>query len=444
MSPLSLNGTILGDSRYQIEVPDGWNGILLLYSLPIPVEPGQPPWPSGDALIGDLTGQGYAVAGAANTIFWPLESSLSNLPSLLDTFIASAGTPHRTISLGLSIGGLITAGIVERYPGLLSGALPMCGNLAGAVAIHNRELDIAFVVKTLLAPMSDLALTDIRDPAANLETASSILSEAQTTAVGRARLALAAAVGNIPGWHAPGSPEPDASDVDARLRNQVGWFEEPGFLVYFWAREQVERQAGGNPSWNTGIDYRRLLETSINHDQVNALYDAAGISLDTDLETLEVAPRIEADPAALTYLERHIVFSGELGGVPVLTMHTDGDGLVTPDNQHAYADIVRAAGNEQLLRQVFVHRAGHCSFTPAEVTVALEALLERIETGVWPDLDPASLNVRARAMEPNRHGLRSGGTAEPGFFTYEPRPFPRAYDARDVGRLPRPAEPLAT
>ncbi len=434
MSLTRHSGSLPDGSRYQIEVSDVWNGTLLLYSLPIPVEAGHPPWPPEDALIGDLTSQGFAVAGAANTIFWPLESSLANFASLLDAFTAAAGTPRRTVSLGLSIGGLITAAIVERYPGLLSGALPMCGNMAGAVAVHNRELDIAFVVKTLLAPDSELALTNIVDPEANLALATSLLAEAQTTLAGRARLALAAAVGNIPGWHAPGSPEPEASDVEDRLRNQIAWFEEPGFLVYFWAREQVERQAGGNPSWNTGVDYRRLLETSIDQDQVLALYGTAGIRLDDDLQTLEVTPRIEADPAALAYLERHIVFSGKLGGVPVLSMHTDGDGLVTPDNQHAYADVVRAAGDDPLLRQVFVHRAGHCSFTPAEVTVALDALLERIETGAWPDLGPKAMNTVARALGPDRHGLRSGGTAEPGFFAYEPRPFPRAWDMRDVRR----------
>ncbi|MBA3627418.1 MAG: hypothetical protein H0W60_06750 [Chloroflexi bacterium] len=434
MSPTPQSGSLPDGSRYQIEIPDDWNGTLLLYSLPIPVEAGQPPWPPEDALIGDLTGQGYAVAGAANTIFWPLESSLANFAPLLDAFRAVAGAPRRTVSLGLSIGGLITAAIVERYPGVLSAALPMCGNLAGAVSIHNRELDIAFVVKTLLAPDSELALTDIADAGSNLALATALLDEAQTTAAGRARLALAAAVGNIPGWHAPGSPEPDSADVEGRLGNQLAWFAEPGFLVYFWAREQVERQAGGNPSWNTGVDYRRLLETSINHDQVIALYDMAGISLDADLQTLEITPRIEADPAALEYLERNIVFSGELAGVPVLAMHTDGDGLVTPDNQHAYAEVVRAAGNEALLRQVYVHRAGHCSFTAAEVTVALDALLERVETGSWPELDPETMNSKARTMRPDRSRLRTGDTVEPGFFAYQPRPFPRAYDMRDVGQ----------
>lgn len=434
MSPLATHGTLPGGSQYTIELPTRWNGTLLLYSLPIPVEPGQPPWPPDDALIGDLTGQGYAVAGAANTIFWPLESSFQKVDPLLEAFTAAAGVPVLTISLGLSIGGLITAGIVERYPGLLSGALPLCGNLAGAVAVHNRELDIAFVIKTLLAGDSALALTHIGDPAANLEIAMGMLSEAQATPTGRARLALAAAVGNIPGWHEPGSPEPEASDVDVRLRNQIAWFEEPGFLVYFWAREQVERQAGGNPSWNVGVDYRELLETSIGRDQVLALYELAGISLDTDLEALEASPRIEADGEALSYLERHIIFSGKLSGVPVLSMHTDGDGLVTPDNQHAYADIVRVAGDEALLRQVYVHRAGHCSFTPAEVTVGLDTLLERIGSGSWPELAPSMLNARARALGPHRQGLRSGGTAEPGFFAYEPRRFPRAHDVRHAAR----------
>ncbi|MBA2701403.1 MAG: hypothetical protein H0U58_06855, partial [Chloroflexi bacterium] len=181
MSTLSTSGSLPEGARYQVEVPEDWNGILLLYSLPIPVEPGQPPWPPEDALIGNLTGQGYAVAGAANTIFWPLESSLSNLSALVDAFIAAAGTPRITISMGLSIGGLITAGIVERKTGLLSGALPLCANLAGAVAIHNRELDIAFVVKTLLAPDSDLAIVNIAEPSANLETAAAILAEAQKT-----------------------------------------------------------------------------------------------------------------------------------------------------------------------------------------------------------------------------------------------------------------------
>jgi hypothetical protein len=55
-------------------------------------------------------------------------------------------------------------------------------------------------------------------------------------------------------------------------------------------------------------------------------------------------------------------------------MHTTGDALVVAQQERAYAQAVRAAGNTGLLRQAFVHRAGHCSFTPEQLNAAAEAL----------------------------------------------------------------------
>jgi hypothetical protein len=308
----------------------------------------------------------------------------------------------------------------------------MCGNLAGAVGIHNRELDIAFVVKTLLAAGSTLQPVHITDAKANLDVSLAVLHEAQETPAGRARLALAAAMGNVPGWYHAASKEPAPDDVEARQRGQFDWFEHISFLVFFWAREQVERQAGGNPSWNTEVDYRQLLAVSINREEVEALYEAAQLELDDDLERLASEPRIAADPAALAYLEQHLTFNGDLGGIPVLTVHTDGDGLVTPDNERAYADIVHHAGQAHLLRQLYVHRGGHCTFTPAEVLTALRLLIERIETGSWPDLDPRTLNDAADRLGAESNTLESGEVMEAGFFHFEPEPFPRPYDVRHL------------
>jgi len=295
------------------------------------------------------------------------------------------------------------------------------------VATHNRELDIAFVVRTLLAAHAPLELVNIADPSPNLRVAAELLEEVQATGPGRARLALAAAVGNTPGWQEPAAPQPHPDDFTARQLNQYQLFRDIGFLVFFWARAQVEQQAGGNPSWNTGVDYQELLERSIDRDVVYGLYEQAGLDLARDLDVLARAPRISADAAAIAYLERHVVFSGKLEGIPVLTAHTDGDGLVTPDHEHAYADVVRWAGDEHLLRQLYIHRAGHCTFTPAETLTALEVLRERIETGSWPDLDPARLNQRATALDA-RNDL--GLSSRPTFFAFEPSPFPRPYDIR--------------
>ncbi len=434
-------GVLSSGARYAVEAPGSWNGVLVLYSKPVPVGPDDPPWQPGDPLIGHLVASGYAVAGSTNTIFWPLESAFSDQPALLDIVDQVLGPPRHTIGFGLSIGGIMTAGLVQRFPERLSGALPMCGNLAGAVGVHNRELDIAFVVKTLLAPDSALQLVDVRDPDENLALAHAVLRDAQASPAGRARLALAAAVGNIPGWNDPASPEPAPDDFAARQRNQFAWYEQVGFLVFFWAREQVERQAGGNPSWNAGVDYGRLLATSINRDEVEALYTEAGLDLHDDLERLAAEPRIEADPDAVTYLERHIVFSGDLGGVPVLTVHTDGDGLVTSDNERAYAEVVGWAGHDHLLRQLYVHRGGHCTFTVAEILVALEALVGRIEGGSWPDLAPQRLNAAAAAMGPDRNALPSGAAMQAQFFEFQPHGFPRRYDIRDVRDVREGARP---
>lgn len=420
-------GALASGSRYLIETPSPWNGVLMLCARPVPVAVGEPPWADRGPVLERLLAQGYALAGSANTIFWPLEQAFADQGDLLDTFERLVRPPRRTVAWGNSIGGIISAGLVQLMPERLSGALPLCGNLAGAVATHNRELDIAFVVRTLLAADAPLELVNIADPGPNLRLAARILEDAQATTPGRARLALAAAVGNTPGWQEPADPQPHRDDFTARQLNQYRLFRDVGFLVFFWARAQVEQQAGGNPSWNTGVDYQELLDRSIDRDEVEGLYEKAGLDLAGDLDALARAPRISADPAAIAYLERHVVFSGKLAGLPVLTAHTDGDGLVIPDHEHAYAEVVSSAGDQHLLRQLYIHRAGHCTFTPSEMLTALEALEERIETGAWPDLDPRRLNQRAIDLGAHDDLVPS---SRPAFFAFEPSPFPRPYDIR--------------
>src|SRR5207253_9577527 len=117
------------------------------------------------------------------------------------------------------------------------------------------------------------------------------------------------------------------------------------------------RGAGGNPSWNSGVDYGRLLLTAPGRDEVAALYSLAGLDVNADIRALDAGATIKADPAAASYLNRYITFDGNLS-VPMLSMHTTGDGLVIPPNESAYGQVVGGAGRQDMLRQVFVHRAG--------------------------------------------------------------------------------------
>jgi len=117
----------------------------------------------------------------------------------------------------------------------------------------------------------------------------------------------------------------------------------------------------------------------------------------------------------------------------VLTMHTTGDGLVVPENEQAYRSAVDRAGDGRLLRQIFVDRAGHCAFTPAETITAVQVLVSRLDTGRWDGsaLGPASLNARAAGLGPGYNVFLVGGVvkaAPPAFLRYRPFPYLRPFD----------------
>jgi dienelactone hydrolase len=111
---------------------------------------------------------------------------------------------------------------------------------------------------------------------------------------------------------------------------------------------------------------------------------------------------VRPEPRAAAYLIRHIVFDGRIK-VPVLTVHTTADGLVVSPHEDAYRDAVRRSGRSRLLKQLYVDRPGHCTFTDDESLAALRMLLARLDRRRWP--------------------------ADPGAFVrYEPPPFLRPFD----------------
>src|SRR5436305_510295 len=150
--PTLLTG-VLGEAAYRIQVPPDWNGTLVLYSHGY-VPPGvpNPALSAPDPVTGGwLLDHGYALAGSAfSASGWAVEQALPEEVALLDFFAERVGAPQRTIVWGQSLGGMIAAGLLQRYPERFAGALPMCGVLAGGVGAWNESLDSAFALKTLL------------------------------------------------------------------------------------------------------------------------------------------------------------------------------------------------------------------------------------------------------------------------------------------------------
>jgi hypothetical protein len=418
-----VEGTLPDGSTYVMDVPADWNGTVLLYSHGY--VPDGAPNPAqnapGDAVRTALLDAGYAQIGSSYPeTGWVLERALPAQLATLDAFRHRFGPARRVIAWGTSLGGMITTGLAERHGHRFAGTLAMCGLEQGGVANWNNTLDPLFAIRTLLAPGSTTPLVRLPDQAAasaSIGALTAALDAAQATPQGRARIALAAALHNIPAWTDAAQPEPAPGDHDAAQLNQFAVLHLTIYVGLSW-RQEAEEHAGGNMSWNTRVNYGRMLARSSVRAEVEALYARAGLSLAADLAALAAAPRITADPAAVGYMIRNISFGGRLTR-PMLTIHTTGDPLVPVQVQRAYADAVRDANRSALLRQAYVHRGGHCTFTTGEMLAALRTLERRIAFRHWPDTGPAALNRLAAALDP--------GVA-PAYAAYRPAPYPRPFN----------------
>jgi pimeloyl-ACP methyl ester carboxylesterase len=437
-------GTASDGSTWKIEVPPGWNGTLLLYShgyVP-PVAPNQPADDFADRQAADyLLAHGFALAGSsyANN-GWAVKEAVPDQVGVLNEFRHDFGKPKRTIAWGSSMGGMITADLVQTYPKLFDGALPMCGILGGGLGLWNQNLDLQFAFKTLMqqdlnpavsVPASTLQLANVQGWQANAGTAIATLTAAQQTPQGRARLALASSLFDLPTWYDPTAAEPGPTDYTGQQQAQYNELQVQ-LLFVFGFRAELEGRAGGNPTWNTGVDYRDLFARSADRREVESLYNAAGLDLGKDLATINAAPRVTANLAAKRYLEQNVAFNGKIG-VPVLSLHTTSDWLVVPPHEQSYAAAVKHAGNSALLRQLWTHRAGHCTFTDGEMLSALNALIKRLDTGRWPDLSPSRLNAEAASYGQSFNQISPALVAPPTYQTvpafalFNPPQFLRPY-----------------
>ncbi|MEU5276173.1 alpha/beta hydrolase [Streptomyces asoensis] len=396
-----LTGTLLDGATWIADVPEDWNGTLLLFSHGFgPTVARNAPT---DAVRTELLARGYAMAGSSydpNGSMWALESAERDQFATLDAVAARIGAPRRTLAIGQSMGGLVNAQLARDGGGRIDGALGQCGLVAGGTDLDNYQLDAEYTVARLLLPGQDVRLVRFGTAAEASATADLLtraVTAAQGTAQGRARVALAAAFLNLPAW-APGQDRPAPTDWDGQQRQQYAWFAQGVLNFVEGGRYAVEQSVGGNNSWNKGVDYAHLLTASPHAPQVRALYRSAGLDLRADLRTLTEDAVITADPAAVR-TARRTSSAGQGLAVPLLDIHTTADNLVPVEQENRFAARVRASGDGALLRQAYVERQGHCTFTTAETVAALHALEHRVGTGRWDDAaTPAALQRSATAL----------------------------------------------
>ncbi len=115
------------------------------------------------------------------------------------------------------------------------------------------------------------------------------------------------------------------------------------------------------------------------------------MELERDLDVLNAAPRVRADPLAIEYMRANYVPSGR-PRVPLMSYHTVGDGLTSPDLQLTYAERVDRSGAGANYQAAWIRGAGHCAFSVGEHVAALRSLESRLGSGRW-EAKPEELNA---------------------------------------------------
>lgn len=413
-----FTGTLADGATWVADRPDNWNGTLVLYSHGFgSLQAVDAPDPQTKAA---LLADGYALVGSSyiGPSLWAVAGAAKDQVKAMNAAEQAMGNAHRILALGTSMGGLISAQEAELTRSGIDGALTTCGLLGGGVNLNNYQLDGEYAISELLAPDDNIQLVNYASQDQTqtaIQQLTGAVAEAQNSASGRARTALAAALLQTPDWISGDAPP---TDYLAQEAQEASWLPgQLGFVIS--GRPTIEQAAGGNASWNVGVDYAALIRRSEHFGQVAALYRSAGLDLRADLATLTRNADIAPNAKALKTLTKTSTVTGKLA-IPELTMHTISDQLAPISYENWYRKLVDQAGHGSLLRQGFVQSIGHCNFSPAELVGSLKVLESRVATGHWPSTSAAALN----------HASATTGLGSGRFIDFRPPTFvnARSYD----------------
>ena len=439
--PITLTGTLRmgepGQTPYSVLKPADWNGTLVLDLDFNGWNATQRQW---------FLDHGYAIGGMARTqnqSAYEIHQYIDNYVTIRSILIEKIGAmPKRTIAYGVSRGGIPARGALEAYPDIFDGVVAYSGGGQGMIGFMNQNLDGVWTLKTLVDPKAPLALVNLPAPAGTASLANysqdaalaQLAKTANATPEGRARLTLAAAFVQEPTWTVRESPQPAPRDYDTQIDQLAANFAYSCPQVTRW---QLESMAGGNISWNHGIDYRAALNRSGMLTLVEYAYRKAGLDLNADLAVLAKAPRIAASPSAIAKSERDSTWTGRING-PVLSLKTS-DPADVPAHDLAYLATLRRAGTDDLLRNTYVARPFHATYTALERITAFQTLVSRLDTGRWDDsTSPEQMNALAARIKAASPGLDLGVSA----FTHSyPTPPLRTWDVANWGTYQAPQAP---
>jgi hypothetical protein len=342
---------VQGGAGYRIEVPDNWNGELVLYAhgfrgggLELTV--------SNPPIRAYLIAHGYAWAASSYaTNGYDVTQGVKDMHDLGTRFNGLVANPSRTYFTGTSMGGHITGVAIEQYPNAYDGAMPMCGVMG-----DNKLFDY-FTENHLTAHA--LAGIDVPFPfPANYSTTvvpqlKAMFGAPFPTVLTPLGQKYANVVKNLSGGERP--------MFDAGFR-----FAPTGGNFLF------SQGAGGGDGTRTNVD----TVYQIDNDPALSAEEAA---LNATVRRIDLDPQARRKQG----LAGVPAISGNLS-MPVLSMHTLGDLFVPFSMEQIYARNAAANGSSDRLVTRAIRDINHCGFNTVEMERGFADLANWVANGVKP------------------------------------------------------------
>jgi hypothetical protein len=358
----------LGGAGYMVEVPRDWNGMLVMYAHGYrgtgPDLTVAPP-----RIRRHLVANGYAWAASSYSAnFYDVRAGVEDTNALAAAFVRIArdngrtlAEPSRRFVTGHSMGGHVAAAAVERETleraltrVRYDGSVPMCGVMGdlalydGFAAYQAAALHLAGVPAEALPP-KDWASIEPKLRERFFSTFPAPNVPGVLTADGR-RLQQV--------WtHLSGGERPGA-DLALTLPPGGG-----GYTPTVWGALSRDGTAQGMLA-RSGVDTRRVVFRLPSDPAAEAALNAGAL-------------RVAADPLANLPRGDGLRWIPTLPAqvsVPVVSIHTLGDGYVWFSMQQVYRRRADAAGTSGWVVQRAMRGLGHCDFTLAEEAEAFDAM----------------------------------------------------------------------
>ncbi|MCK9517507.1 MAG: alpha/beta hydrolase [Dehalococcoidia bacterium] len=349
----------LGQSVYRVEMPADWNKKLVLYAHGVRLNTTELSVTSPERALREAwIAEGYAWAASSysENEYVPGIGADDTL-ALLDFVAEKYGEPEAVYLYGVSMGGHVTALLLEHYPERFDGALAVCGAMGGqeqidyllawgmaAEYISGVELPIGGGVAAMAAALTQRVTAQLGTPDAPTAKGKQFQSVARELSGG------------------------------ARPFFYEGILEHYSLNFGLLLIDPNRTSLIGRAATNAGVEY--------------GIDDALGIS---DAQLNEGIRRLEADPAVRdpqAYPDA-VPTTGRIED-PLLTLHNTGDLFVPITHEVSYLEKVTAEGNADLLVQRAIRAPGHCQFSDEELLTAWSDLQAWVEDGERPRGDDFS------------------------------------------------------